>query len=413
LYKTVFLKKDEKDMRHILAITIAALFLLFPSHAFTQVKEIVSEGSYNMGDGETPTVAESRALLNAKRVALEQAGTYVESYTKVENVQLTKDEIQVLASGIMEVEILDKKRTIVGDGFRFWVKIWVKIKARVNPDNIKEMAKKVKEKSVVEDYKKIQEAYEKSQKDIEELKKQLAQAKGEEEKKKVEEKISDDERIFQANEWVEKGKKYLDNKEYGKAIDAYTSAIAFNSNYADAYKHRGLTYIASNQVREIFFFDKADKTLKKDFDIIDSMIILYNKAIEDYKKARSINPDDKLINTFIVDALTGMGSLYSMRGQYKIAIEYHNKAIAIDPTNASIYISRGGVYGSSGQLNMAIEDFNKAIILNHNFAGSAIYSRGIMYFDNDQVDRAISDWQKACDIGYKMACKALKALQNR
>ena len=44
-------------------------------------------------------------------------------YTKVKNMQVTEDEIQVLASGIMEVEILDKKRTIVGDGIRFWVKI--------------------------------------------------------------------------------------------------------------------------------------------------------------------------------------------------------------------------------------------------------------------------------------------------
>ena len=60
--------------------------MLLSLHGFTQVKEIVSEGAYNMGDGETSSVAESRALLNAKRVALEQAGTYVESYTKVENM---------------------------------------------------------------------------------------------------------------------------------------------------------------------------------------------------------------------------------------------------------------------------------------------------------------------------------------
>jgi len=87
-----------------------------------KTKEIVSEGAYNMGDGETPSAAESRALLNAKRIALEQAGTYVESYTKVKNMQVTEDEIHVLTSGIMEVEILDKKRTVVGDGFRFWVR---------------------------------------------------------------------------------------------------------------------------------------------------------------------------------------------------------------------------------------------------------------------------------------------------
>ena len=61
------------------------MMLFLPSVGFTEVKEIISEGTYNMGDGETPGVAESRALLQAKRIALEQAGTYVESYTKVEN----------------------------------------------------------------------------------------------------------------------------------------------------------------------------------------------------------------------------------------------------------------------------------------------------------------------------------------
>ena len=79
-----------------------------------------------MGDGETPSVAESRALLNAKRVALEQAGTYVESYTKVENIQVTKDEIQVLTSGIMEVEILDRKKDYCWRRFSFLGKNKVK-----------------------------------------------------------------------------------------------------------------------------------------------------------------------------------------------------------------------------------------------------------------------------------------------
>src|SRR3972149_2357466 len=165
-----------KQSLFLATMIISLLFL--PLHVSAQTKEIISEGTYNMGDGETPTVAESRALLQAKRVALEQAGTYVESYTKVENLQLTKDEIQVLASGLMEVEILDKKRTIIGGGFHFWVQI----KARVNPDKIEEMAKRVKDKSVIEDYKKIQADYDKGQKEIEELKKQLAGAKGEKEK---------------------------------------------------------------------------------------------------------------------------------------------------------------------------------------------------------------------------------------
>jgi hypothetical protein len=40
-------------------------------------KKLYAKALYNMGDGETPVVAESRALLQAKRTALEQAGTYL------------------------------------------------------------------------------------------------------------------------------------------------------------------------------------------------------------------------------------------------------------------------------------------------------------------------------------------------
>src|SRR3990170_1960868 len=247
-------------MRRYIFAVIIALFLFFPSLGFAQTKEIISEGTYNMGDGETPGVAESRALLQAKRIALEQAGTYVESYTKVENLQLTKDEIQVLASGIMEVEILDKKRTVVreGEGIHFWVKI----KAKVNPDKIEEMTKRVKEKSVIEDYKKIQEAYDKSQKDIEELKKQLAGAKGEKEKKQVEAKITDEERLLQAIEWFEKGYEYGINGEYDREIEDYSKAIALDPNYAFAYLKRGFAYDDNKQ---------------------------YDRAIEDYNKAIALN----------------------------------------------------------------------------------------------------------------------------
>lgn len=192
------------------------LIILLPIFCFANVKEIISEGTYNMGDGETPTVAESRALLQAKRTALEQAGTYVESYSKVKNFQLTADEIQVLASGVMEVDVLEKKRTIIGTGLNFCVKI----KARVSTDRMVEMAKSVKEKSVVEDYKKIQEAYDKSQKEIEVLKKQLAKTKSGKGKKAVQKKITEAERLFQAADWLAKGNNYSMKKEYDKAIEA-------------------------------------------------------------------------------------------------------------------------------------------------------------------------------------------------
>ena len=432
-------------------VIIIALFLFFPSLGFAETKEIISEGTYNMGDGETPSVAESRALLQAKRTALEQAGTYVESYTKVKNLQLTEDEIKVLSSGIMEVEFLDKKRTVVGDGIHFWVQI----KAKVNPDKIEEMAKRVKEKSVIEDYKKIQEAYDKSQKDIEELKRQLAGAKGEKEKKQVEAKITDEERLFQANEWFEKGNKHnldftwteveklpeyqslsdsdktkakvLYYKEYDDAIEAYTSAIALDPNYAAAYNNRGAVYAKNSLIKALLDKNKNPRIADVYKNNADED---YDRAIEDYNKAIALDPN-------YADAYNNRGAVYAKNSlikalldknknpriadvyknnadeDYDRAIEDYNKAIALDPNYALAYARRGSAYDNKGQYDRAIEDYNKAIALDPNYA-AAYNNRGLAYYKKGNMGRAISDFQKACDMGDVLGCEYLQiVLENR
>ncbi|MBI3600012.1 MAG: tetratricopeptide repeat protein [Nitrospinae bacterium] len=404
------------------SVIIIAVFLFFLAGSilqiepkcFAETKEIISEGTYNMGDGETPGVAESRALLNAKRVAIEQAGTYVESYTKVKNLQLTEDEIKVMASGIMEVAIIDKKRTVIGDGFNFWVKI----KAKVNLDNIEKLAGKVKEKSVVEDYKKIQEAYDKSQKEIEELKKQLAQAKGEPERKQVEAKIADKENLFQANEWFEKGNRYSLDKQYDEAIDAYTKAVMLNPDADGAYVNRGNVYLQTEQ---------------------------YDKALEDYNKASEVldrtfdrnNPNlniEVYANVFWNIALN-RGYVYEKKGEYDKAIEYYNSAIKFKSDNANAYFNRGRIYLIvKSEYDKAIEDYSKVIEINpenpdysvtandyknwviidgiakvlykkikskltpHPIVISSYLNRGFAYHKKGQYDRAIEDYSKGIDI---------------
>ena len=106
-----------------------------------------------MGDGESPSFAEARAIQQAKQTALEQAGTYVETYTKTHNFDLTAEEIQTLAGGVLSVEVLDKQRTLVQDGLR----VNVKIKAIVTTDRMEELAQRIKGRNVAEEYKKLQE----------------------------------------------------------------------------------------------------------------------------------------------------------------------------------------------------------------------------------------------------------------
>lgn len=429
-------------MRNIIGFFISFLLLL-PSVAFPEIKEIISEGTYNMGDGETPTVAESRALLQAKRVAVEQAGTYIESYSKVKNFQLTHDEIQVLASGVMEVTILDKKRTIVGDGVNFWIKI----SARVSSDKVDAMANRVKERMIVEDYKRLQRDYEKSQTEITDLKKRIKGAKSEEERKQIGARITDEERLFQAKEWAEKGNNYRLNKKYDNAIDAYTRAITLEPNDAYYYICRSSAYYLKGQL------DKALEDLNRGIALstpfLDSILDppfykvfypsvylmrgalyavqgQYERAIEDFNQAIAFDPRgeaycsrgfayqeggqldkaaedySKCIASNPNDSKTYdlRGGIYLRKGQYDKAIEDFNKAIAINPNYYSAYASRGQTYAIQGTYDKAIEDYNKAIAINPNYA-FAYLQRGITYATKGDKDKALEDFNKAISIDPK------------
>lgn len=148
--------------------SITILSLPSPTHAATRT--ILAEAVYVMGDGETPTFAEAMCLQKAKQAALEQAGTYVESYTKVRNLDLTAEEIQTIAGGIVQVEILERKRATVGEGFQFLIKI----KATVTTDNMEELARRVRGRNVAEEYKQLQSDYSRLEREVTSLKELLA-----------------------------------------------------------------------------------------------------------------------------------------------------------------------------------------------------------------------------------------------
>jgi len=148
------------------------LALATPLSAHADTKVLTAEGTYTMGEGETMTFAESMALQKAKQMALEQAGTYVESYTKVQNYQLTAEEIQTITGGVLQVEVLEKTRTLIGDGLKFFVKT----KATVTTDKIADLAQRIKGKNVAEEYKKLQEDYAKLGQEVERWKQLVAKA---------------------------------------------------------------------------------------------------------------------------------------------------------------------------------------------------------------------------------------------
>jgi tetratricopeptide (TPR) repeat protein len=83
----------------------------------------------------------------------------------------------------------------------------------------------------------------------------------------------------------------------------------------------------------------------------------YEEAIESYKQAIKLNPDDAY-------AHTRLGVAYYKSGKYQEAIKSYKRAIRLDPDDKSAHYNLGIAYFESGMNKEAIESFKQAIKIN-------------------------------------------------
>lgn len=346
-------------MRYIFSVIIT-MFLVLPASVFAETKEMIAEGEYIMGDGETMAIAEERAQKEAVRHAAEEAGAFVKSYTKVKNMALQEDVIEVIANHSMKITVIEKKRTMMGDAIKFYAKI----KAIVTTDEIEANMKKAMENSrIVEAYKRVKADYDRQAKEIEELKKKLTDAKGED-KKSILAKIRDEENLFKANLLVEKGERHLFYVEYMDAIEVFTSAIVLNPNSAYTYALRGGVYLEIGQ---------------------------NDKAYDDANKAIAIEPENPQF--YALRSAIYSGCSESEWSNCEKALRDIEKAIQLAPENYEFYLGRARIYLQANMPDKAIEDFNKATILG--LSAEWPHSLALAYLRKAQLAKEKKDYYTA------------------
>jgi len=320
----------ELDMikKSVICMICSLLFLVLPLTGFCENIEIIAEGEYVMGDGETMAVAEERALKEATRNAAEKAGVFVKSYTMVKNMVLEEDIIEVVANHSMKIVVVDKKRTLAGDA----VKFYCKVKAIVTSEEIEANLEKAGQDSrIVESYNRLKTDYDKQTQELEELKKNLAIASGED-KKALLVKIKDEENAFKVNLLHEKGERSIFDVDFLGAIDAFTSAIALNPDFAESYAWRAAVYLEVGEEK---------------------------KAYEDAVRAIDIEPDNARYY-FVRSGTYQKG--YNESEQYDCvkALKDLEKAIELDPEKPLFYLARANTYLLVNKADEAIDDLNKA-----------------------------------------------------
>jgi len=347
-------------MRYLITFLVISLWL--PSTLQAEIVTIWGEGKHIMGDNDTKDDARKLALLSAKRMCLEKAGTYLESETIIKDLQLAKDEIKAYTAGIVKVDVVDEQVSLIGES----PCVTVKVKADIDTSQLEERIEQLrKDEKILDDYKKMQADVERLTKQVDELQKQLEQAKGKEQIDKIRIARKDVFDGLTAVDWYNKAldELYSSHPNWDLVIKWSEKAIEIDTNYADAYTALGIGYAKKG---------------------------LVDKAIASYKKAIELDPTH-------AKAYCNLGFAYGNKGLYDKEIASYKKAIVLDPHDATAHYNLGIAYGEKGLFDKAIASFKKAIEIKPDYA-EAHYDLGLAYGKKGLFDKEIAGYKKAIEI---------------
>ena len=217
------------------------------------------------------------------------------------------------------------------------------------------------------------------------------------------------------------GRNEVKRGNFQNAVDLYDHVVALYPEYESGYSFRAEAYMglkrymeAASDIVKALELDYDNKAFGLMIDLSDSAYVQintklkamavtdansaywpyclgvinehvkkYNEAITNYLKASKLDED----------ALTysRISSCYEDMGEWASAIEYMDKAIALDPKDTDYILYKANIYYEAGQIQTAIEVMDQYIELVPDYAGG-YYRRGWFKDNIKDIDGAIEDY---------------------
>ncbi len=184
---------------------------------------------------------------------------------------------------------------------------------------------------------------------------------------------------------------------YNKAITEFNKALSLNPNFIDAKANRGIAYYETGNFKEAF--DDFNFAIKNKIDKPD---VYYYKA----KTYVALNMYDKANIDFTraINADPNNALYYYERAMNKTktgntlgAISDFNEAINIDSLNYVYYLNRGNAYSAILQIEKAINDYSKAIKIKPDYA-DAYFNKAVLNMKNNNFEEAIINFSNVIKI---------------
>lgn len=124
----------------------------------------------------------------------------------------------------------------------------------------------------------------------------------------------------------------------------------------------------------------------------------FTEAITHLEKAL----DRNLIAYKQSDVLTTIGNCYNELEQFDKSLEFHQRAIDLDPKNHQAYVNQGVVYRLMGDFDAAGKSYAKALELEPNYA-ELHASTGALALFQDDFETAIKHLKRAIELDDSLA----------
>ena len=388
------------------------LFVLCGGTVAAEVLTTIATGEYRMGDNDNRTDAKRLALLDAKRLALEKAGTYVEGITEVKNFNLTKEEIRAYTAGIVEVVEQATRDTMEGATHIVRVDVRVKIDTDIVATQIDSLRKNEAAKGEIL----------RLRAETERLYRELADFKVKEASSPAgtsHEALQHRGQVInkaEANALLSRAWGILTNVyiprteesqrqarlfvEKAIAIDPESSDAHYALGYILSYQHKDLIG-AQQEFQEALRLDRNNTKVHSELGALFMHLGDFVKAAKEYEEALRLWRGEKIIfgidftdsiRMNLAEAYERLGKQAQQQGDFEAAVSYFRKAIQLVPGGFGGHLLLGDVLLENGKLDAAIEEYRTAVRLHPDFAGTHFSLAEALKAKGDLAD-AIVEYQ--------------------
>lgn len=347
-------------MKHFMLTLIIAI--LVAHTAWAEVRTINATGEYRMGDHDTRADAKQIALQDAKRIALEKAGTYIESITEVKNFSLSKDEVQAYTAGV--VEVTQQAATSIMEGQQQIVR--VEVACKIDTDIVTRQIDALRKNETVKaELLKAKQETEQLRQDLEDKTRELAAAMSKTEAERI----------------AETRRAILTEQEVNNLL-TQAVLVLFSGNKTLAhgsYSTEGLRR-AKILTEQALALDPFNPAVHSIMGLLLAEGANLEEAIAAYRMAARLKPDDADTHYFL-----GLSSLAKNDGERAIA-EFR-MAIRLRPNDANTHYFLGNVlYRFNGDKEGAAVEYRAAANLKPDLAVAHASLGEVLMF---------SDWEGA------------------